>query len=139
MTHAIEALASAIEGRFIFSTPTATATSERPEAIAVYAERIADWPEAQASSVRWMIRCGRSPICSAANGATCDWKANRSGSAAPRKNESTSSVRSSGISRKRAAPISWASSAQVDGRIPNFVVVPPTRATSRTFMPLPCG
>ncbi len=34
MTQAIAVFASAIDGRFIFSTPTATATSDRPEAIA---------------------------------------------------------------------------------------------------------
>jgi hypothetical protein len=34
MTQAIDVLASAIEGMFIFSTPTAMAMSERPAAIA---------------------------------------------------------------------------------------------------------
>ena len=42
MTHAMEVFASAIEGRFIFSRPTATATSERPAEIAAYALRMAD-------------------------------------------------------------------------------------------------
>ena len=133
ITQAMEVLASAMEGRFIFSTPTATAMSDNPAAMAAYAERMADCPEAQASSVRWRIRLGRSPICSAASGATWDWKANRSGSAAPTNNESTSSVRSSGTARKRAAPTSWANSGQVAARTPKGMVAPPTSATFRTF------
>ena len=107
------------------------ATSDRPEAMAAYALRIADCPDAHASSVRWMIRCGVIPSCSAARGATWDWNAKRSGSAAPRNSESMSEAVSFGMAWKSAAPASWQSSGHVAARTPNFVVAPPTTATSR--------